>query len=304
MPCTVEARSNRPRCNLALHYPVAAVAISPDGTMLGVAVPGVGLGVWRLSDPTVADPKSPTDLPHEPDRRAEIMGAIAWRPDGREIALGLEDRIVRYSLPEGRLVRVLSGPGNVIRDMAWSPDGSRLVVIAFDDPAAHVLDADTGRAVARYAVEGEASAIAVEGGGETVLVGSAMGTLVRFRTSDGVRLTSFSPSSYEVVSVARVDDVLVVLATDDLLRILDAGDGRLRTSVAIGFTPARLALGPDARVAVGLPSSHAVVIDARTGEILRTLPGFGSQILAVAWHGQTLVTGDAIGRVAVWDIEP
>ncbi len=307
MPCAPDTKTNRPRCTLAMHHPVAAIAISPDGTMLGVAVPGAGLTVWRFAEGTLAEGTPPTSsatVPRDEAHRPEIMGAIAWRPDGHEIALGLEDRVVRYALPEGRLVRVLSGPGNVIRDVAWWPDGSRLIVTAFGDAAAHVLDADTGRAVARYGVEREASAIAVESGAETVVVGSETGALARFRMSDGARLDSFSPASHGVVSVVRIDDLLAVLGTDGMIRILGAGDGQLRTSVAIGFTSARLAGGPGGRVAVGLPSSHAVVIDARAGEILRTLTGFGAQILAIAWHDRMLVTGDAAGRVMVWDIEP
>jgi cytochrome c len=307
MPCTADARSGRPRCTVAMRHPVAALAISPDGTMLGVAVLGAGLTVWRLSEGTLADgiaPAPSTTVQRDEEQRPQIMGAVTWRPDGREIALGLEDRVLRYALPEGRLVRVLPGPGAVIRDVVWWPDGSRLVVTAFDDPAAHVLDADTGRAVARYDVEQEASAIAVESGAETVVVGSVTGTLTRFRTSDGARLDSFSPSSHQVLSLARIDDLLVVLGTDGIIRTLDARDGRLRTSVVVGSTPARIAGGSGGRIAVGLPSSHAVVIDARAGEILRTLTGFGAPILATAWHDRTLVTGDAAGRVMVWDVEP
>src|SRR6185503_15951106 len=107
MPCTADARSNRPRCTAAMRNPVAALSISPDGTMLGVAVPGIGLTVWGLSDRTVADGNEAapsTTVPHDEDQRPEIMDAIAWRPDGHEIALGFEDRVVRYAIPEGRLV--------------------------------------------------------------------------------------------------------------------------------------------------------------------------------------------------------
>ena len=290
-----------------MRNPVAALSISPDGTMLGVAVPGIGLTVWGLSDRTVADGNEAapsTTVPHDEDQRPEIMDAIAWRPDGHEIALGFEDRVVRYAIPEGRLVRVLSGPGTVIRDVAWWPDGSRLVVAAFDDPAAHVLDAATGHELAQYRVEREASAIAVEPGGETVVVGSVTGTLARFRTGDGARVDSFSPASHQVLSIVRIDDLLVVLGTDGIVRTLDARDGRLRASVVVGSTPVRLAGGPGGRIAVGLPSSHVVLIDARAGEILRTLTGFGAPILATAWNDRTLVTGDAAGRVMVWDMEP
>jgi WD40 repeat protein len=303
--CPPEPEGDRPRCTLATGQPVATVALSPDGGMLVAAVVGVGVSVWRLPGGTGdrIDPGPPIAVPRGEHGPLEAVRAIAWRPDGREIALALEGRVLRYALPEGRLVHTLSVPNGFVREVAWWPDGSRIVVSVFDDPAAHVLDAGTGRTVARYAVEREATAIAVEPGAETVVVGSVTGTVTRFGTRDGARLDAFSPASHAVASLARLDDLLVVLGRDGVLRTIGAGDGRPRASVVVGATPARLAVGPNGRVAVGLPSSHAVVIDARAGEILRTLAGAGSPILAIAWHGDTLVTGDAAGHVAVWNLD-
>jgi len=57
-------------------------------------------------------------------------------------------------------------------------------------------------------------------------------------------------------------------------------------------------------VAVGLPGGHTVVVDPATGSIVRRLDGPGAQILAVAWQDDTIVTGDADGRVAIWNVEP
>ena len=88
------------------------------------------------------------------------------------------------------------------------------------------------------------------------------------------------------------------------MRALDAERGRWRKATVVGFTPARFAVGPGGNVAVGLPSGSVALIDPVAGTTLRTLEGPATAIRAVAWHDRTLVTGDAAGRVAIWDVGP
>ncbi len=103
------------------------------------------------------------------------------------------------------------------------------------------------------------------------------------------------------MALARLDDAIVILGMDGAVRTLDATDGTPRTSVAIGVTPARFAVGPGGRVAVALPTGRVAIVDPRTGTLVRTLDAGEQPIVAVAWHDRTLVTGDAAGRVALWD---
>lgn len=304
--CTPANGDGAPRCTVAMSEAVSALALSPDGATLVVAVVGGAVSVWNAAEGTLVggiDPAPPVMLPRGENPHAEIVSSIAWRPDGREIALVLEGTVLRYELPSGRLVRTLSGPGRLVRDVAWWPDGSRLVATALRDPEAHVLDADTGRDVTQYEVKLEGAGIALEPGGETVLVGSEAGTITRFRARDGKRLDGFAAGNRAVTSLARIGDVIVTLGMDGVVRTLDAHDGSPRASVAVGPTPARFALGPGDRIAIGLTSGATAIVDPRTATVARTLAGADDQILAVAWQGHTVATGDESGRVALWDVD-
>jgi WD40 repeat protein len=304
--CVPRPGGEGPRCTLAMSHAVSAIAVSPDGTTLVVAVAGGAVSVWRLPDGTLVggvDPAPPVALPPGEEPRPEIVSRIAWRPDGRDLALVLEGRVLRYTLPSGQLLRTLSDPMLSVRDVAWWPDGSRVVVTAVHDPQAHALDVESGRDLAQFEIKLEGAAIAIEPGGETLLVGSEAGTITRFRARDGKVLDTFAAGNRAILSIVRAGDTLVALGKDGVVRTLDARDGTQRASVAVGTTPTRFASGPDGRVAVGLEGGRTTIVDPRAGTVVRTLQSGDERITAVEWHDHTVVTGDEAGRVAVWDVE-
>src|SRR5262249_35852308 len=150
--CTPGTARDGPRCRLAFDQPVTALALAPDGARLAIAAVGSGVTLWRMPDGTLERafaPAPPIPVPPGEQPHAEIVSALLWRPDGAELAAVHEGRLVLYAVPAGGLERVVSGPGDVVRDAAWWPDGSRLVVTAFHDPAAHVVDAASGAPLLR-----------------------------------------------------------------------------------------------------------------------------------------------------------
>ena len=57
------------------------------------------------------------------------MIAVAYRPDGRILATGGDDGTIRlYGPKTGKLVRALIGHDDIVRALAWSPDGKRVAV--------------------------------------------------------------------------------------------------------------------------------------------------------------------------------
>ncbi len=79
------------------------------------------------------------------------LHAAAISADGRLLAIGGESallapndhRVLLIALPEGQIARTLRGHNGPIRDLAFSPDGSRLAS-ASDDRTARVWDPATG----------------------------------------------------------------------------------------------------------------------------------------------------------------
>jgi WD40 repeat protein len=70
---------------------------------------------------------------------------IAASPDGARLAGALEDRTVRvWDVATGRVLRVLSGHGDLVMDVAFSPDGTRLASASYDHTV-RVWELATGR---------------------------------------------------------------------------------------------------------------------------------------------------------------
>jgi serine/threonine protein kinase/uncharacterized protein with WD repeat len=65
------------------------------------------------------------------------VGALAWSPDGRYLAIGYynpDDSVKIYAMPSGNLVQTIRGSkGNLIYSLSWSPDGKALAVACGDE---------------------------------------------------------------------------------------------------------------------------------------------------------------------------
>jgi WD40 repeat protein len=120
--------ANPPRSPRRYH---GALAYSPDGKKVAS---GSDNGTVRLWD--VRDPGSPKELfvldAHKtPQARENDVPAVAFSPDGKTLASGGDDGIVRFwalktGMPTERsILRLGKGPVGAIN---YSPDGSRLVV--------------------------------------------------------------------------------------------------------------------------------------------------------------------------------
>ena len=109
------------------------------------------------------EPLSPTALVQRPARLPGVRSwtialrsieaaawvsssAVAYRPDGKRLAVGSGDGSIRIWEPHsGRLVQLLYAPNEVWR-LAWSPDGRVLAaIVRWDKRAVYLWDAETAR---------------------------------------------------------------------------------------------------------------------------------------------------------------
>ena len=112
---------------------VIDVAFSPDGTRLAT-VAGSAVHVWDVSRGTTAAPVMTYTPPGATYEAAPL--AVAWNPRGGQLAVGLGGGIVHVVDAEnGTLLATLTGPRDLVLDIAYSPDGTRIATANADHTA-------------------------------------------------------------------------------------------------------------------------------------------------------------------------
>jgi WD40 repeat protein len=224
---------------------------------------------------------------------------MAVSPDGREVATAVENRLPIFSVEDGRFLRELPAYRGVIRSLAWSPDGERLLVSLLYDPAAHLIAADDGREVRRLEVEREAAAVAFSPDGRLAAVASELGPISVFALPAGEALPVLYASDVRARALGFAGARLV--SGSDGLRVWDVLDSRMEAH-APGAVVARIAVAPGGRLVAAAGRDHVIRLhDAATAATLETLTWHRAPVWGLAWAGSTLVSGDAEGNVALWD---
>jgi hypothetical protein len=293
-----------PRCTMRLPGMVRGLAVTPDGGTVVVDVFGHGVTAWRLPDARLAFALTPA-----PDRHdhagddAHPVDLVAIRPDGGEVAATAHGRILRYRADDGELVADVPGADYPLGALAWSRDGARLLASAFFDGTLHVLRADDGAEVGRLATDHHLSAVAVSSDGRLAALASELGPVTVFDV-DRRRMIRRIDATTAAQAVAFAGDRAVVAREDGVVVFWDATSGERVHETSPG--PATLTLA--ATRAGDLVACGRVdgVVDVRgaTGDVVATLPSRGSPIRALAWAGDTLVSGAADGDLALWEIAP
>jgi WD40 repeat protein len=114
---------------------------SPGGWLAAVTNPGdaeTDTAVWAV-DPTGEHP------PREVLRDALPVGGVAFRPDGRELAVAVGDRVHVYRVGDWELVRQFSclAPAAAL---AYSPEGRRLAAVS-EEGVVTLIDPATGKSL-------------------------------------------------------------------------------------------------------------------------------------------------------------
>ena len=115
---------------------------SPDGKLLAIAIGG--LPTMQIVDPQHGAKR------HELSHGQGKVTRVAWSPDGKWLATGATDNLVRvWNVASGKIEHELAGHTGTIWSLAWSPDGTRLATAA-EDKTVRLWDPLAGKLVAHY----------------------------------------------------------------------------------------------------------------------------------------------------------
>ncbi|MBC8078379.1 MAG: protein kinase [Chloroflexales bacterium] len=158
---------------------VQTLAASPDRQTLASAGADGVLWLWQMYD----------GLPLGSLRAGSGIWSIAWRPDGGQFALGLEDgRAQLRQAGDGRLLRTISAHENVVTGLDFSHDGGLLVTVS-NDRSGMIWDVASGDPLRSLDGHGGAVAcVACSPDGGVIATGCIDGLLRFYRAADAALL--------------------------------------------------------------------------------------------------------------------
>lgn len=253
---------------VAAHDEVNDVAFSPDGTLLATVGQDGRLRWWHVGGEGMV-------AAGEADPGAGPLYAAAFAGDGRTLAIGGEDRVVRLvSLDAAdrpiELFRFEQPPGK-------NPEVESLVFV--DD-----------------------TMVAASCGDMVVVIDSRTGRTIReLVPPDSVNRNAVLGS----LTVSRDKTRLMACGTDARAHVWDVATGRLLTSLPAhpAWVQGCCFLGDGSRLATACRDGGIRVFDAATGATLARLVGHSGRVWSlVAEPAGTILSSGADGTVRRWDL--
>jgi WD40 repeat protein len=242
---------------------------------------------------------------------------VAWSPDGRLLATGgtvlgtRQPDVILWDAATGGMIHRLSGHTGDVDSIAFSPDGSRLVTTAAEDPRTIIWNTRTGRPRLTVPIaEGYPGGASFSPDGRLVAIGDTGDVagirIVDARTGDPVRTIGEGEVDYFSPSFSPDGTRIGARSAGDV-RVYDIASGRqvLNIPGAAGDKGGVIYSPDGSRIATSCCEGSPTIWDARTGRKLLTLEGpTGAQAFSgVAWSadGGLVATGGTDGMARVWD---
>jgi WD40 repeat protein len=268
-------------------------AWSHDGTRLAVACDSA-VFVYRSSDWGETG-----RLVH-----GDLVRWLAFHPDGRRLVTGSRDGVCAWDVASGARIAAAGGfrERSVIRG-AFSPDGSQLAVIAWDQTAS-IVSCDTWRETRKFMGLGRPRGVCWSPDGALVSVTDEATAIHVCHAADRPHLPVLRGHADRVVAASFHPDGARALtgSLDGKARVFDVATGRVLHAMDHGRPLAAAAFaGPRVLTSGG---GRAAAWDAGTGALVRDLAAEGAAVVD-AWplaDGRVLATY-VDGTARLWDLE-
>lgn len=289
------------------------VAISPDGTRVGVAT---SAGRVVVLDASLGEQTTFTT-----GTAPEVVGAVSFDRSGTSLATGLaerrsptafDDSVALWNLADTSRRFHLDGKAQDVDGCSFfyarirfSPDGTQMAVTSHDFHV-QVLDATSGAVRADLPGTTTVLDIGYTLDGTKLVATYDDGTVNVWRTSDYSLATTYRAASGGQQAIALMPDSTTMVTTDitGSITLLDIMTGtQLRTFDDARFRTATLALSGDgALLAAPMADGSIGIWSTASGHQLATLAGHTEPATALAFSpdGTWLASSSSDGTVRTW----
>ncbi len=290
--------------------PVASLAFSPDGALL---LSGNLTGVGRKGDANAKLWEANTGRIVQTFAHDGDVHSVALSHDGALALTGSADKTMKlWDRASGRLIRKFSGYEYAIYAVAFSPDDTHIAAGSVRD--VQLIERSSGRLVHTFDVGTLVRSIAISPDGRRLLTGDMDHTVKLWDADTGnvlfARGNSNSITTRPSSAQYSRDGARIAAGSGEYLRFWDAPNG---VRVFEG-DHRRVAYSPDGtRLLVG-GQDTLKLLDASTGEVLRSFAGHSGDVTTVAFSadGKRVLAGIGFdgkpdgksdqGRIKIWDV--
>jgi WD40 repeat protein/TPR repeat protein len=202
---------------------------------------------------------------------------------------------------------VLSGHGDRVGFVAYSPDGTRIVT-ASTDKTARIWDARTGAQLALLSGhDARVSTVAYSPDGTRIVTASTDQTVRIWNARTGAQLAVFRDPGVRAISAAFSPDGtrIVVSSLDKTARIWDAVTGAQLLVLSGHDDALQISVySPDGtRIVTASRDKTARIWEARTGALLTVLSGHGGIVVSARYSpdGTQIVTASSDKTARIWN---
>jgi serine/threonine protein kinase len=277
---------------------VYALAYSPDGTMLAVAL-RESIVIYRSTGDSLTQLQEISVQPFVED--------VAFSLDGKILAFASDDHTVKlWDIASGGLINTLEGHSDYVASVAFSPDGKTLASSS-GDKTIKLWNVSTGDLLNTLAGHSDGvGSVIFSPDGQTLASGSHDASIKLWDVSSGILLKTLEGHTMYIGALAFTPDgqTLISGSGDDTLRMWSVSTGKLlRTMNADSTWVDFVAISPDGQiVATGSQDGSVKLWNIADGKQLKNLQVHTSWIsgLAFAPDGKTLVSGSRDETIRFW----
>ena len=303
-------------------YPLSAVALSPDGSRLAVALPdrepSGRIAVWDASEGTHLETL---------DKHKHQVTALAFSPEGEYLLSASRDRTVRlWDVATFEKRHVLSSrpaseqPAPIEHSVAFSPDGA-YAVTGGADTSARLWDVETGNHVLTFPLSSVGAgsqpvywvSVALSPDGDHMLTADASGYIQLWDAHTAEEIGTFRDGDMpgrrpkDTVTFLANGDLVAVQERDASIRVWERGTGTLveeRRNEGESLSPGGFSPG-GAYVATGVDDGEVWLTEVETGEIVLRAEEKGTGDVrgaAFSADAERMAVATQEGVVHLWDI--